>query len=229
MKNKLILLISLFPITIFLSTTVHSNTERQLDSHDHGVANLNLVIEETKIAISFESPAVNLVGFETAPTTETEQAQIEKVKMQLGEITNLLNISESADCKAVDISVNWQQVSSGHQEHEEHEEDEHEEHAEHEHEEDEHEEHAEHEHEEDEHEEHAEHEEHEEDEHEAIHAEFSGEYLIECGQIDNVEIIEIALFNLYPSLESILLRAILPTGQTKLTLTPDNNQFSISQ
>ena len=214
----------------------HAQIERQLGSHYHGVANLDLVIEGENIAVSFETPAANLVGFEYAPVTDNDKAKVEATRMQLMDINHLLNLPDSAGCRVAEVSVEWHQES--HDEHDEHKEsehaDDHEDHDEHEHDEHEHDEHEHDEHKESEHEDgHEEHDEHEHDEHEESeqedHAEFHAEYLLECAGIDDLSVIEVVAFDLYSDIEAISLRAVLPEGQIGLSLDAENNQFSITK
>ena len=58
MKNILIVLVCLF-----LSFQISAQT-RQKDSHEHGAANLMLVIEGDKLQIGIEVPSESLIGFE---------------------------------------------------------------------------------------------------------------------------------------------------------------------
>lgn len=50
------------------------------EAHEHGVAQLTLAIEGNVLAIEFESPAANLVGFEHKARTQEEIKQVKQAK-----------------------------------------------------------------------------------------------------------------------------------------------------
>ena len=45
---------------------------RQLGSHEHGAAILNVAIADESLSIEYRTPAANIVGFEHAPSTEAQ-------------------------------------------------------------------------------------------------------------------------------------------------------------
>ena len=51
---------------------------RQHGSHVHGIAHLNLALANNTLFIEFESPAVDIVGFEHEPRNKEEQAAFPK-------------------------------------------------------------------------------------------------------------------------------------------------------
>ena len=69
-------------------------------AHQHGVASINLVIEDKDITIEFTAPASNIIGFERAPTTNQERQQI---KNQLRELNNpsSLFVFNKGTCRSV--------------------------------------------------------------------------------------------------------------------------------
>jgi len=168
-------------VVAYFSTTglVAAQTERDLDSHEHGAASINLVIDGSSLFVELESPWNNLVGFEHAPSTGSQHDAVDAALDTLAVATNIFAINDAAMCKVSSETVESTLDADGdHEEHDEHKDEHDDEHAEHEEHKDEHgDEHAEHdEHEEhkDEHgDEHAEHDEHEEhkDEHGDEHAE----------------------------------------------------------
>ena len=56
-----------------------SQTERDLDSHEHGAAVLTMVIEPNAIYLDLQSPWINLVGFEHAPSTDADRQAVDQV------------------------------------------------------------------------------------------------------------------------------------------------------
>lgn len=79
----------------------HSHVEdlpRDLGSHVHGEVLLNLVLEANRLDVEMISPAMNITGFEHAPSTEEEQQVIKKAVALLGDTGNLLALPDSALC-----------------------------------------------------------------------------------------------------------------------------------
>ena len=110
-------------LSFLFTTSAISQATRQLDAHNHGNAQLNIVIYESQISFSLESPAANMVGFEHVPKNEEQQAQFDRVKETLGDYTNLFKLSADADCQSTESSVHWSlDIEEEHNETEEHEE-----------------------------------------------------------------------------------------------------------
>lgn len=79
----------------------HSHDEdlpRDLGSHVHGEVLLNLVLEANRLDVEMISPAMNITGFEHAPSTEEEQQAIKKAVALLGDTGNLLALPDAALC-----------------------------------------------------------------------------------------------------------------------------------
>jgi hypothetical protein len=79
----------------------------QLDAHEHGSANLNLAIDGNRVYISFESPAINIVGFEHPPHDDLQHVAIEQAKAALIEVETIFNFPESANCHLSSASSDW--------------------------------------------------------------------------------------------------------------------------
>jgi hypothetical protein len=240
MKSINIVLLSLFA-SLASFQTLASET---LDSHEHGSASLSIAIDNNLISISFESPAVNIVGFEYQPNDEDQQYMITEAKNKLSNFDASFKLQGESDCLVLQSSANW---VSEHDEHSEHENDivktEHDEHSEHENDtvKTEHDEHSEHENdtvktEHDEHSEHendtvktehAEHSEHENDTVKTEHAEFLVEFKLQCEQIDNLTAIDVPLLALFPAIDEIDAQIIYPGGQIQQELTINNTLINL--
>jgi len=68
-------------------------------THQHGVATLTVVLQGQRLAFEFESPAVNLTGFERAPQSEAEQRAASYAKGQLQQAPRLFITSPGANCR----------------------------------------------------------------------------------------------------------------------------------
>ena len=81
----------------------HSHDEallRDPGSHVHGEVLLNLVLEGDRLDFEMISPAMNITGFEHAPSTPQEQQLVSEAVALLGDAGNLLAVPEAARCAA---------------------------------------------------------------------------------------------------------------------------------
>jgi len=105
--------------TLVVASEVH-------DAHTHGVANLTLAFDSGVMEVQFESPAVNLLGFENAPKNQQQEELINKTKTLLSTPTNVVSAIGS-DCSPTNVGIDIQgpaakSVSDSHAHHHEHEE-----------------------------------------------------------------------------------------------------------
>jgi hypothetical protein len=78
----------------------HEHAEHgSLDVHEHGAALLNVVFEGKVLELQLESPAMNLVGFEHAPQSDTDKAKLATTRSQLQQPQALFGLS-AGDCRA---------------------------------------------------------------------------------------------------------------------------------
>ncbi|PTS85992.1 DUF2796 domain-containing protein [Pseudomonas sp. HMWF032] len=97
-----------------------------LDAHEHGAAQLNVVLDGKALELQLESPAMNLVGFEHAAKSAADKAKVAAARSQLEQPQALFGLA------AGDCSVNKQELESPlftEHGHEEHKHDDHHEHA----------------------------------------------------------------------------------------------------
>ena len=106
----LCVILSLFARGVFAFEEEHS-------AHEHGHASLAIVQESNEIQVVFESPAMNIVGFEHAPSTPEQQAMVKEAKETLNKATKLVQVNESAKC-----SIEHTHITSALLEDEDHEE-----------------------------------------------------------------------------------------------------------
>ncbi|MEO9898204.1 MAG: DUF2796 domain-containing protein, partial [Paracoccaceae bacterium] len=118
---------------------------RQLDAHEHGVGTLNIAIDGTTVAMAFEAPGADIVGFEYAAESDADLAAIDTAIATLGAPLDLFVLPEAAACRVTAAKAELETEDDlddhGHDEHEEHadekqddhDHDEHEQHADEEH------------------------------------------------------------------------------------------------
>ena len=68
-----------------------------LDAHEHGAAQLNALLDGQRLELELESPAMNLVGFEHAPSSAADRAKVAAVRRQLGQPQELFGLA-AGDC-----------------------------------------------------------------------------------------------------------------------------------
>ena len=223
-----------------VSSTVHAQTERDLDSHEHGSASMNVAIDDDVVVIELESPWDNLVGFEHTPKTDEQIAMVDAALDTLVQ-ANQLFAFKGTQCALTNAMIENGLAMADDEHHDDEHADEHEHHDEkhadgQEHHDDEHhdEKHADsHEHHDDEH---ADAHEHHDDEHADAH-DHSGEthasifvgYTFECEDIASLTGIDVTLLNVWDGFEELDVQLIGPGGQALLELTPQQTLADVSQ
>lgn len=84
-----------------LAAEHHDHDHSQHDSlgaHEHGAAELDAALEGSALEIELRSPAMNLVGFEHAPSSEADKAKIASVRKQLEQPAPLFGLPPAAGC-----------------------------------------------------------------------------------------------------------------------------------
>ena len=82
----------------------HEHSHDSLGAHEHGVANLNAALDGNLLELQFESPAMNLVGFEHAAKSDADKAKVAAAKGELEQPITLFALG-SGDCKATEVEL----------------------------------------------------------------------------------------------------------------------------
>lgn len=93
-----------------------------LAAHEHGAAELDAALEGSALEIELRSPAMNLVGFEHAPSSEADRAKIANARKQLEQPGPLFGLPAAAGCTLAESELESPLFKNDAQEHE-HEED----------------------------------------------------------------------------------------------------------
>lgn len=95
---------------------------RHHDSHEHGVAELNLAVDGSSVLIELESPAANIVGFEHQPHDAAERDLVTKAIQRLQEAESLFVFTSNANCSVqfaeVETELEQQHEHNDHDHHE---------------------------------------------------------------------------------------------------------------
>ncbi len=73
-------------------------------AHTHGTATLTVIISGEQVALGFESPAFNLLGFENAPATPEQEAALARAEALLASVENLVSIT-GARCEVQNVQI----------------------------------------------------------------------------------------------------------------------------
>lgn len=208
-----------------LATTAQAETERQLGAHAHGAAQLTLAAENQTLAVSLDTPAYNLVGFEQAPASDAQHDQVASALAVLARADAVLDLPASAQCtltaQAVDADT-WSGIEAHGDHHDEHEDDHHDEHEEEHHDEhvDEH--HDDNGHEEDHHDDHS------HDQEESTHSDVLAEWTYRCENPDALRTVEVSAFEHFPNLTDLQVQYIGDGWQGGAQLTPANSRLTLN-
>ncbi|KAF0867098.1 DUF2796 domain-containing protein [Pseudomonas sp. LD120] len=76
----------------------HEHEHGSLEAHEHGVARLNAALDGQVLELELQSPAMNLVGFEHAPSTDVDRAKVAAARTQLEHPLALFSLPKAAAC-----------------------------------------------------------------------------------------------------------------------------------
>lgn len=81
------------------------DTLRDLGAHEHGVGKLNIAFERDRIAMEFEAPGADIVGFEHAADSATDRQKVDEAIAALAKPLELFRLPADAKCQANMASV----------------------------------------------------------------------------------------------------------------------------
>lgn len=186
-----------FPLMLaVLASPAIAEETRQLDSHEHGVGELNIAFDGGTVAMEFHAPGADIVGFEYAAESAEDRAAIDTAVATLARPLELFVMPAAAECTVVQASAELESEDG----HDDHDHDKHadaHEHDDHDHKEGHEEAHA------DEHDDHAD---------EAGHTEFHAEYTLACGNIEALSEISFAYFETFANARELEVQIISASG-----------------
>ncbi len=195
-----------FALTLLATSPVLAEETRQVDAHEHGVAQLDIALDGQEIAIELHAPGADIVGFEYVAESSDDRAAVDAAIAKLEAPLSLFVLPADAECKVKHANAELESDDAHEDEHAEHEEDKHDDHAEHEH---------------DEHDKHDEHK-HEADEAEAGHTEFHAEYLLTCAKPTAISGITFAYFETFPNALELEVQILSDVGANAFEVERDN-------
>lgn len=193
-------------IALVAAFPAFAQNTRALDAHEHGVGTLNIAIEGTTVAMAFEAPGADIVGFEYEAKSDADLAAIDAAVVTLGAPLELFVMPEAAACSVV-AALAALETEDDHDDHDEEGHDDHDDHDDHdEHADEAHEDHADKDHDDHGHDDHA------EDADEGGHTEFHADYTLNCDNPDAVTEISFAYFDAFPNALEVEVQIITASG-----------------
>lgn len=208
MYRPIVCLLALVPTAVFADET------RELDSHEHGVGELNLAIDGNTLAMELHAPGADIVGFEYMAESAEDKAKVEAAVAVLKEPQSLFVLPDAAGCAVVDVHASLEEEDhhdddhSGHDEEHDHDDDHDKDGEEHGHDD--------------------EPDEHDDHEHGADHSEFHAEYSFTC---ENPEALTKITFDYFETFENALeleVQAIGPNGAQAFEVERANPELDLS-
>ena len=89
---------ALLPLAVAHAADEHDHEHGSLGAHEHGIGRLNAALDGQTLELELEGPAMNLVGFEHAATTDADKAKVASVRAQLEKPLVLFNLPKAAGC-----------------------------------------------------------------------------------------------------------------------------------
>ncbi|EXF43018.1 putative zinc-binding protein [Pseudomonas sp. BAY1663] len=168
-----------------------------LGAHEHGAARLNAALDGDRLELEFDSPAINLLGFEHAPASDADEARIAHARAQLERPHGLFGLPPAADCTVSEQRFEGELLGASHagyqrQDRHDHDHD-HDEAATQQH---------------------------------TGHSDIEAYYQFSCSNPEALQALELrGLFESFPGTEKIQVQLIGPNGQQGAELTPDRSQL----
>lgn len=83
----------------------HGEEHASLGAHEHGVGRLDVVLEGKTLELQFDSPSMNIVGFEHEATSAEDKAKVAQARELLLKPNALFNIPDGANCSATSVKL----------------------------------------------------------------------------------------------------------------------------
>lgn len=190
-------------ITTFIGllAAIHCSHAFAYSAHEHGVAHMNLLVDQSVVAIEIQTPLANVISFEHAPQTPDQKQEVIEMVTRLQHAEQLFIFPDSASCKLEEVSlhsgvIDEEILSLDHISHEEVHNHTQESHA---------------------------NVHHDDDDHHHTHGNLDIDISFHCQDSSKLNQITINLFDTFPNLNEIEVQMITPNGQSAAQLTPQSN------
>ena len=186
------LLLVLPALTCVAFLSVANAAENSPEAHEHGVGNLNIVLQADEIEFELEIPSENIVGFEHLPETPQEKNKVQEAVSKLRQGNRLFAFPKGTGCRLEKADIDSSLIGKDNHSHEKH--DNHNHDDSHQHQE-------------------------EETSGGGGHSEFSAIYHFDCDKMDQMNYVIIEFFSFFPSTEKMRVQFVHPNGQGATEIT----------
>ena len=102
-----------------LGSAARAEEIRQLDSHEHGVGELNLAVDGSIVAIELRAPGADIVGFEYVAKSFDDRLTVKKALKSLSHPLELFLFPDSAECRVTEAEAHLE-TEGAHDDHADH-------------------------------------------------------------------------------------------------------------
>ena len=207
-------LLPLLALSTIAASPAFAEETRQLDSHEHGVGQLNIAIEGSQIAMELHAPGADIVGFEYEAESADDVAKVDAALAVLTQPLDLFGIPDAAQCLVVAARAELESEDghSDHDDHDGHEED-HDDHGDEDH---------------DDHDNDEGHDDHAEEMGTSGHTEFHAEYQMVCRDITALTEISFGYFTAFPNALEVEVQIISGAGASAFEVERDTPTLDLS-
>lgn len=92
----------LFVFSTIAATPVFAQESRQLDSHEHGVGQLDIAFDGSQVAMELHAPGADIVGFEYMPEADEDVAKVDEALLVLAQPLALFATPDAAQCNVIE-------------------------------------------------------------------------------------------------------------------------------
>jgi len=187
-----------FLLSTLCSVLIASALAYAHEAHEHGAANMYIVVDGALVHISMESPLANLLSFEHAPATPEQGRQVQEMARRMHEAQTLFQLSSAAKCRLEKVTLasakiddalfdpnvplESAQADSGEKLRDK-----------------------------------------EKKAGEEAHGDLDAEFSFICAKPENLNSLDILLFSVWPKLHRVEVQAVTPKGQRAAGLTPQKH------
>ncbi len=98
-------ILSLLTVVAVIAAPSFAEDVRQAKSHEHGVGQLDIAFEGTKISMELHAPGADIVGFEYAPKSEADLEKIDAAIAKLAKPLDLVGLPVGAGCTVLEATA----------------------------------------------------------------------------------------------------------------------------
>lgn len=179
--------LALLALSTIAAAPAFAQETRELDSHEHGLGQLDIAIDGSRVAMELHAPGADIVGFEYTAESAEDIAKVDAALLVLAQPLDLFGVPDAAQCSVVEASAELESEDD-HDEDEDHGDEDHDDHDDHED------------------------EDHSDEAVAAAHTEFHAEYLLDCGDITALTEMSFTYFATFPNALEVGVQVISDAG-----------------